>query len=105
MGEKKGVFWGEYTGTSLVVQWLEFTLQCKGVGSISGHATKIPHTAGQLSLCTTTRESPWAPMKIHQQPKKRKKNKQTHNTLQHRGGTKGVFVMSNLNIINMNNRS
>ena len=29
-------------------------------GSIPGWGTKVPHAMGQLSLCTTTRESPCA---------------------------------------------
>ena len=35
---------------------------------------------------------------------KKKEKKKAHNALQHRGGAKGVFVKSNLNIVNMNNR-
>ena len=40
------------------------------VGSISGQRTKIPHAAGQLSLCATARESLDASTKTQHSPEK-----------------------------------
>ena len=34
----------------------ESALQCRGRGSIPGWGTKIPHVAGQLRPCSSTRE-------------------------------------------------
>ena len=42
-------------GTSLVVQWLRITRQCRGHG-FEPWSGKIPHAAEQLSPCTTTTE-------------------------------------------------
>ena len=39
-------------GTSLVVQWLRLCLPMQGRRFNPGWGTKIPHAAGQLSLCT-----------------------------------------------------
>ena len=40
-------------------------------GLFLGWGTKIPHVSGQLSLCTTTRESPYTTVKTqHSQSKK-----------------------------------
>ena len=44
-----------------------------GIDSIPGWGTKIPHAAGQLSLCSATRESPSAAVMTTPAQKKRKK--------------------------------
>ena len=46
------------------------------MGSVPGQGTKISHATGQLSPCTTTRESERS-NKDTVQPKKRNPNKQT----------------------------
>ena len=43
------------------------------VGSIPGWGTKIPYSAGQLSLHTATRENPRTAVKTQCSPPKRKK--------------------------------
>ena len=44
-------------------------------GSFFNEVATIPHTTGQLSLCTTTRESPCASTKTQQGHKKKKRVK------------------------------
>ena len=41
-------------------------------GSIPGQGTKIPHSTGQKSPCTTTREAPECCNKALAQPKEKK---------------------------------
>ena len=48
----------------------------ENMGLIPGWKTKIPHAAGRLSLCTTTREKPtWGTPKYIYQCLKKKKSK------------------------------
>ena len=49
-------------GTSLVVPYLRLDT-AGGAGSIPGPGTKIPHAAGELSPCATTRQPTCLPKK------------------------------------------
>ena len=44
-------------GPSLGVNWLKTHLECRGLGSVSGWRTEVPHAAGQPSPWATPRET------------------------------------------------
>ena len=68
------IFWYKQIyvwGTSLVVQWLRSTFQCRGLKFYPCRGTMIPQASGQLNLLVLTTE-PEFPNKDPSQPKRKK---------------------------------